>query len=250
MCGRFVQSYELNSLEERFKAIVQRQAAMKARYNVAPGQAAAVILEGPKGPCLDFFQWGLVPSWASDPRIGYKMINAREETVWDKASYRNAIRYRRCIVPVNGFYEWLPLKNKHKQAVYFQHKDGRLAGLAGLWEVRADREGGELFTFCIVTTSATPWMRRFHARMPVLLSDDAIPDWLNHTLYRPDDLHPLLASSRKIALQAYPVSSRVNRVLYDDADCVEPVGPSYRDDENPLKRGAESGAHRQIEFPI
>jgi len=250
MCGRFAQSYELNSLEERFKALVHKQATIRARYNVAPGQPATVIVENNHKPKVDFFQWGLVPSWSSDPSIGYKMINAREETVWEKQTYRNAVRYRRCLVPVSGFYEWVRTGSSSKQAVYFQRADRRTAALAGLWEVRTDREGGELYSFTILTAAASPWMRRFHDRMPVVLADEAETRWLDHGLYQPAELEPLIDSTYRVPLLAHPVSDRVNRVAHNDPACAEPVGAAYGDSENPVTRGGISAEHPQRELRL
>lgn len=224
MCGRFVQAVEKKKLEQRFDVPVPEQAVLTPRYNLAPGQGAAVITAGERSPRLEFCVWGLVPSWTKDVRTGYKMINARVETLWEKASFKNPLRYRRCLVPANGFYEWRKEPGTtRKVPMYFTVQDAPLFSFAGLWEVWNDRDGGELYSFTLITRSANSFMKQVHHRMPLILREEQEADWLNHALYRPNDLRDILAGGADIALKAYPVSTRVNHVVNDDPECIRPV---------------------------
>ncbi len=223
MCGRFVQTVDnKQKWEERFSVTIPDKTV--SRYNLAPGQAAAVVVAGAGAPRLEYCVWGLVPSWAKDPRIGYKMINARVETIWEKPSFKNPLRYRRCLVPADGFYEWTPSRDGGKKQPYYFFVEGRpLFAFAGLWEVWNDRDGGELYTFTIITRAANALMTRYHHRMPLILRPEQERDWLNHALYRPDDLRDLLAGGTEVSLSAYPVSTRVNSAATDDAECIKPL---------------------------
>lgn len=223
MCGRFVQTVDnKRKWKERFDVDVPGEVV--SRYNLAPRQAAAVIADGESAPRLEYAVWGLVPPWAKDPRIGYKMINARVEMLWEKPSFKNPLRYRRCLVPADGFYEWTPSPDGGKKQPYFFSVEGQpLFAFAGLWDVWNDRDGGELYSFTIITRAANAFMKQYHHRMPLILRPDQERDWLNHGLYRPDDLRDLLTGGADVPLSVYPVSIRVNHAANDDADCIKPL---------------------------
>lgn len=227
MCGRFVQKAKPAELADRFDLSIPGDTRLSPRYNLAPTQPAAIVRDQNGTRILDACAWGLVPGWAKDTAMAGKMINARAETLWEKASFRNAIRYRRCLVPANGFYEWKTVGSPGggsrpvKQPHYFEVENVSLFAFAGIWEVWSDRDGGELFTFAIITRPANEWMSDYHHRMPVILRppDEAL--WLDHTRYRPEDLDPILRRSPP-RLQARAVSRRVNKVANDDPDCLLP----------------------------
>lgn len=211
-------------MEQRFQVSVPDQAELKPRYNLAPGQGAAVITAGNHARRLEFCLWGLVPPWAKDPRMGAKMINARAETLWEKPSFKNPLRYRRCLVPANGFYEWYKAPGIEKKVpMYFTVAQQPLFAFAGLWEIWNDRDGGELYSFTLITRAANPFMQRYHHRMPLILREDQEADWLDHARYRPDQLDGLLNGGADIPLKGYPVSTRVNHVSHDDPDCIKPA---------------------------
>ncbi len=228
MCGRFVQATKTKQLEKAYDVALPDNAMLKPRYNLAPGQPAAVITAGEGGPRVEFCVWGLVPGWAKDPNMGYKMINARSESVWERSSFRNPLRYRRCLVPANGFYEWKATPGeKRKTPYYFTMPDHPLFSFAGLWEVWNDRDGGELYTFTILTRAANAFMKPYHARMPLILKKGQEGVWLNHAHYRPQELDPVLRAG-DVDLQAVPVSTRVNQVSNDDPELIKPV-PEQRE---------------------
>jgi putative SOS response-associated peptidase YedK len=167
-------------------------------------------------------RWGLIPSWADDPEIGSRMINARSETVAEKPSFRRAFKERRCLIPANGFYEWRK-ENGGKQPYYFRMKDGRPFAFAGLWESWDRHGGGEIQSCTILTTDANDLVSEIHHRMPVILPQEDYELWLDSTLREPDQLLPLLAPYPTNDMEAYPVSRRVNNPSNNEPGCVESV---------------------------
>ncbi|WP_428101181.1 SOS response-associated peptidase [Candidatus Rariloculus sp.] len=201
---------------------------LRPRYNLAPGQRAAVIRTGADGRALSMLRWGLIPSWAKSPNIGYKTINARAETVRSKPAFRAAFRARRCAVPADGFYEWAP-RGARKQPYLVTCSDAPLMLFAGLWErwrvpdgyertasIGASRAGDALETFTILTTAANEAMARVHHRMPVLLDTDALTPWLAG-----EDVELGPCPSDILTIRA--VSTRVNNARNDGPECIETV---------------------------
>jgi putative SOS response-associated peptidase YedK len=173
------------------------------RYNIAPSQPVAIVRQTPTGKreCV-FVKWGLIPSWASDPKIGYSLINARSEGVDKKPSFRSAFKQRRCLVVSSGFYEWQKITTKKKQPYFFQLKGGDVFGFAGLWESWHSPDGSELETCTIITTEANDLVKAVHDGMPVILpkADHAV--WLDPASKKPDDLLPLLRSFAADAMES------------------------------------------------
>lgn len=224
MCGRITQLGDFSSVKEKFKVTTPKPGLVRPRYNLAPGQAAAMIVAVDGRRKLDFLTWGLIPAWVKDVQAAQRSINARAETVWEKASFKNAIRYRRGLIPSDGFYEW-GRTGPSKHPFLFQREDGEPLALAGIWEAWNDRDGGEWLTFCMLTRAADSFMRRFHDRMPVIVDSDQADAWLDHRLFRAADLNPIMQENEGPRLIATPVSSRVNAVAHDDAACMEATGP-------------------------
>jgi putative SOS response-associated peptidase YedK len=221
MCGRFIQKSERRIIAEEF--YVQEFIDPPAvSYNVAPGQTAGVILAGSGGNGYAIYRWGLVPSWAKDRAIGNRMINARSETIAEKPSYRSAFRKRRCLVPVDGFYEWK--KEGNIKAPFFIHeRSGRPFSLAGLWESWNDEEGKPLLTFTILTIDANERLRTLHDRMPVIIPPGARQLWLDTSTEGVKPLFDLLKPSEEKLLDFYEVSRFVNSPQNNTPECVEPV---------------------------
>jgi putative SOS response-associated peptidase YedK len=197
--------------------------AIPPRYNVAPTQtlfAVRVNQAGDREPA--FLRWGLIPSWADDPAVGNRMINARSETVADRPAFRSAFRKRRCLIPASGFYEWQKTGGK-KQPYYIRTRNGQPFVFAGLWESWS--RGEEPVESCtIVTTEANDLMRPLHDRMPVILHREDYDRWLDTGLQDASKLMPLLVPYSGDDLTAYAVSTRVNNARNEDARCVEPFG--------------------------
>jgi putative SOS response-associated peptidase YedK len=169
---------------------------------------------------LVMLRWGLIPSWAKDPKIGYRMINARAESVAEKPSFRTAFQRRRCLILADGYYEWQ--KTGTVKQPYFIHlRDDIPFALAGLWESWRDENDQTLETCTIITTDASALTRRIHDRMPVILDDSDYDLWLDVTIRDRQRLEPLLHPYEDAQLIASPISTYVNNVKHDDAKCIE-----------------------------
>jgi len=222
MCGRFtlIDSGQLVLDEFGLPALPPEY---RPRYNAAPGQPVLVVREGGNGRTAAMFRWGLVPSWAKDPSIGYKMINARSETLRERPAFRRAFERRRCAVPADGFYEW-KRDGRTKTPYRFRLKSGGLFAFAALWEEWRPPGGGEsLFTCTIVTTRPNSLVEKVHDRMPVMLRGMDLDRWLDPEL-PPEAVQPLLIPFPAEEMEAYAVSSLVNSPRVDSAECVEPTG--------------------------
>ena len=221
MCGRYTLTSPIEVLAEEF-GLSGPLPELRPSYNVAPGQGVAAVLDGGDGERrLEVLKWGLVPSWAKDPAIGNRMINARSETAAEKPSFKRAMRERRCLILADGFYEWRKT-GSGKQPYYARMEDGRPFAFAGLWE--SWERDGELIRSCtILTTGANDLMREVHDRMPVILPPEARAAWLDPGTRDPVPLLPLLVPYPSEAMKTYPVSRAVNRPSNDRPDNVEPA---------------------------
>ncbi len=222
MCGRYTLTADASHIAERFQARFEHADAWQPRYNAAPSQLLPVVRWHDER-CIDLLQWGLVPSWADDPRIGHRLINARAETVFEKPSFRAAIRRRRCLVPADGFYEWKKTP-RGKQPYRIILEDGGLFAFAGLWEAWHDPQTGEVLeTFAIITTHPNDLVATLHNRMPLILHPEHEAAWLDPTT--PHDEIGLILSTTFPAekMRAYPVSPRVNNPRFDDPVLIQPL---------------------------
>jgi putative SOS response-associated peptidase YedK len=173
-------------------------------------------------------RWGLVPSWAHDPKIGDRLINARAESVAEKPAFKTAFRKRRCIMPADGFYEWRRISGKQKQPVFVHRRDGEPIAFAGLWEVWRDHATPDapwLVSCAIVTTRANATMEPIHDRMPVMLPENAWDTWLDVRVGARDVLEPLLVPAPDATIELWPVSSAVNNAANNGPELVERVEP-------------------------
>jgi putative SOS response-associated peptidase YedK len=222
MCGRYRLSRRKQIVEEHFDA-VSGEEDWSPRYNIAPTQPVAVIRQNPTGHTreISFMGWGLIPSWATDPSIGNKMINARSETVETTPSFRDPFRSQRCLIPADGFYEW-KRSGKSKQPYCFEVADGHLFAFAGLWDRWTDPEGRAVESCTILTTTANTLSADVHERMPVILRPDDYNGWLDTKAGNSNSGLKLLVPFTG-PMRRYPVSARVNQVQNDDAECARPV---------------------------
>ena len=218
MCGRYTLSTPAGRLAEEFQ--LDSTVEIPPSYNVAPTQQVAAVLEDEEGRRLEMLRWGLVPSWADDPDIGARMINARSETAPEKPSFRRAFRGRRCLIAADGFYEW-KREDGGKQPYYFRMQDGRPFAFAGLWE-SWEKGDGELRTCAILTTRANSVLEEIHDRMPVILPSDAYDAWLDPDADR-EELGELMIPYPGDDLETYPVSRFVNSPRNNDERCIEPA---------------------------
>jgi len=223
MCGRYTLYATGEALWEELDLEGEPE-TIPRRYNIAPTQDVVVVgrREG-RGNRLGHLRWGLVPSWAKDPSIGSRMINARSESLADKPAFRSAYAKRRCLVVADGFYEWKKLPDGKKQPVHVALRSGRPFGFAGLWEAWKGPDGAKLFTCTIVTGEAKGAIADIHHRMPLILRPEDRAAWLDPRPREPEALAPLLERSLYEELRATPVSTRVNKVTNDGPENLEPV---------------------------
>jgi putative SOS response-associated peptidase YedK len=248
MCGRFTQERPSADLAELFDAEPLVEDA-GGHFNVAPTQDARVVVEREGDRRLTAYRWGLIPTWATGPSAGSKMFNARSETAPTSPAFRDAFRRRRCLVPVDAFYEWRrdgstnqpyairhpdgstsqPYAIRHRdgstsQPYAIRHRDGSPLALAGLWSVWRDPATDELRrTFAILTTRPNELIAELHDRMPVILDRSAWPVWLDTVRTDPGELLGLLVPSSPAELEAFPVSNLVNSVRNDGPELVRPL---------------------------
>ena len=220
MCGRYTLRTPVETLAEEF-GISDPLPEIPTRYNIAPTQEVAVVLEEDEERKLEMLRWGLIPSWADDPAVGNKMINARSETAAEKPSFRTAFRKRRCLILADGFYEWQKT-NGGKQPYYIRMEDGSPFAFAGLWE-SWDKYGGEIRSCTILTTDANEMVGEVHHRMPVILPPETYDLWLDPDMRETGLLLDLLRPYPDDGMEAYPVSRFVNSPSNDDERCVESV---------------------------
>jgi putative SOS response-associated peptidase YedK len=249
MCGRYATTSSPAALVDEFDVGVAPEEQLGPDYNVAPTKKVYAVLERvPRAEpdhaaerLLHVVRWGLVPSWAKDPSIGNRMINARLETAAEKPSFRKAFAKRRCVLPATGYYEWYtptepdaPVgKNGKpiKQPYFIRPRDGSSLAMAGLYELWRDptREDGDphawLWTATILTTTATDDLGRIHDRAPVLVPRDHLDRWLDPEMTDPGEFADVLAGAAPGLLEAFPVSTDVNNVRNNDPGLLEPLAP-------------------------
>lgn len=206
----------------RFFQLTDVSAALQPRYNIPPSQAVLAVRRqaGRDGRELVPLRWGLIPSWARDPEIGNRLINARAETAADKPSFRDAFRQRRCLVLADGFFEWKK-RQGGKEPYLVRLHDGRPFAFAGLWERWRSPENEAVETCTILTTDANELVRPIHDRMPVILEPGAYELWLDPGVREPEKLRQVLGPYPASKMVAYPVSRRVNDPKQDDPRCLE-----------------------------
>jgi putative SOS response-associated peptidase YedK len=222
MCSRFSQTATPEMIVQQFDVAVPPLFA--PRYNIAPSQPVVAIRIEPGTATrqLVLLRWGLIPSWAKDPKIGYQCINAKSETVAEKPSFRDAFKARRCLVIATGFYEW-QVQGRAKQPMWIGLKSRRPFAFAGLWEQWQPPEGEAIESCTIITTEPNELLRPIHNRMPVILPPASYGRWLNQTVQQAEPLKALLRPYPGDELLAHPVSTLVNNPRHDAPDCLEAV---------------------------
>jgi putative SOS response-associated peptidase YedK len=222
MCGRFTLIAPGEAVAELFQLTDIPNLA--PRYNIAPTQPVAAVRVSEKSGVreLTHLYWGLIPRWAKDPSIGSRMINARSETAAEKPSFRVAFKYRRCLVPADGFYEWQKL-NGQKQPVRIQMEDGGPFAIAGLWERWASADGSEIESCTLLTTEPNELLQDVHNRMPVIVAPNDFDLWLDPGAQHPGEVQHLLRPYSAREMSYYPVSTHVNNPRNEDPSCIEPL---------------------------
>ena len=223
MCGRYRLSRRKQIIEEQFDA-ADWQDDWNPRYNIAPTQPVPVIRRHPEEPIrqISTMRWGLVPYWAKDPSITTGTINAKSETAATKPAFRDPLKFRRCLIPADGFYEW-QRKGNSKQPFCFEVNNGGLFAFAGLWDGWKDSSGRWVKTCSILTTTPNAVTSAIHDRMPVILDPNSYDLWLDPGMQNVAAISELLKPYDARLMRCYPVSTRINHVANDDAECSRPV---------------------------
>jgi putative SOS response-associated peptidase YedK len=223
MCGRYRLSRRKEVIEEYFDT-ADWQDEWSPRYNIAPTQPVPVIRQHPKEPVrqISLMNWGLIPNWARDKSMAGSTINAKSETAAVKPAFRDPLKYRRCLVPADGFYEWKK-NGSSKQPYCFEMAEGELFAFAGLWDGWKDPGGHWIKTTSILTTIPNQVTASVHDRMPVILHPDAYDLWLDPGMTDMQAISELLKPYDAKAMRCYSVSARVNHVANDDEECSRPA---------------------------
>ena len=226
MCGRYVEVSSPALLAERFQVTEVRQKELEPSYNVAPRADVPVVAERHGERVLDVVRWGLVPFWAKDPKIGDRMINARAESLLTSNAFKRPFERKRCIVPADGFYEWQKVDGRRaKQPWFIRRRDGEPLAFAGLWESwhdpNADEGAPSLRTCVIITTEPNELLAPIHDRMPVVLPESQWDTWLDVENHDVGALRKLLVPFPARELEAWEVSTRVNKADNNGPELLE-----------------------------
>jgi len=239
MCGRFTVTSAPDAIRMLFR--YPEQPNFPPRYNIAPTQPIAVVRlhEGRRQFVL--MRWGLLPSWVKDPKTFTLLINARGESVCDKPAFRAAMKRRRCLIPADGFYEWKAVGSR-KQPYFVHAKSGTPLAFAGLWETWTGPNGEELDTATIITTEANRMLSPIHGRMPAIIPPEAFDFWLDCGHVDARTAEALIRPAPEGLLEAYEVSTAVNRTAYDNPKLVEPIALSA-EPAGRIKRDKKDSGH-------
>jgi putative SOS response-associated peptidase YedK len=222
MCGRYRLSRRKEILAEHFGADFSEM-DWEPRFNIAPTQPVPVVRRDQSGALrASLMRWGLIPSWAADPSIGARTINARAETAASKPSFREPLQRKRCLIPADGFYEWRRIAKK-KQPFCFEVEDGAIFAFAGLWDRWRGLDGQGVESCTILTTTPNELLADVHDRMPVILAPQERDRWLDTSMQDAAAAVALLTAFDSHRMRRYPVSTRVNAVANDDPECSAPV---------------------------
>jgi putative SOS response-associated peptidase YedK len=223
MCGRFTLTVDASELQQAFPWINIPEGSLRPRFNIAPTQPVAVLPNDGKNR-LDYFVWGLIPSWSKDTKIASRLINARAETLAEKPSFRSAYKRRRCLIFADGFYEWQQIPGEKSKTPLFIHlADDKPFAFAGLWEIWYSPDGSEIRSCTIITTEPNSFMQPIHNRMPVILPEDTYQEWLQLGEVSPQELDHLLTPFAAEKLASHPVSRAVNNPDIDKPELLQAV---------------------------
>jgi putative SOS response-associated peptidase YedK len=221
-CGRYVLQVKSKDLAKRYN-LAKSPPGIGENYNVAPGQSLPVVVQPEGGERrIEMMRWGLVPVWAKDPKIGYKLINARDDTIFTKPVWRGLVLKKRALVPATGFYEWQkPAGAKaKKQPFYIRPKQTGIFSFAGVWSSWHDAEGKDWQTYSIITTEPNKEMARVHNRMPVILRPEDESSWLDTSRTAREDIEPFLRPYHDNGLEMYKVDTDVNSAANNSPELI------------------------------
>jgi len=223
MCGRFTLTVDPADLQRTYPEFTFPTAKTSPRYNVAPTQPILVVPNDGSNKA-DYFVWGLIPSWAKDPKIGNNLINARADSLAQKPAFRSAYKYHRCLIFADGFFEWQSQPGvKTKVPYYIRLKSEKPFAFAGLWEHWQSPDGSEIKSATIITTEPNELTGKIHNRMPVILPESAFSQWLDPAPKNAANLQNLLVPYPSDEMKAYPISTAVNAPANDSPEIIKPV---------------------------
>jgi putative SOS response-associated peptidase YedK len=224
MCGRFTLTANVDQLIDRFDIeFFLQEEEYNPSYNVAPSQSVLAVINDGAQNKMGFLRWGLIPPWAKDMSIGYKMINARAETLIDKPSFRNAYKKKRCLIVADSFYEWKRIDSKTKIPMRIKLKSNELFSMAGLWENWKSPDGKSIYSCSVITTSPNALVQDIHDRMPVILKPDDEKYWLDPSITDTTKLNPLLKPLDHALMEAYEVSPLVNSPKNNSIELIQKI---------------------------
>ncbi|MGE7760556.1 SOS response-associated peptidase [Peribacillus sp. NPDC097895] len=222
MCGRFTLFTDIEEIKERFEIQGSFDEEYQYSYNIAPSHSVLSVINDGTRNRLGYLRWGLIPFWAKDEKVGYKMINARAETIAEKASFKNAYKKKRCLIVADSFYEWkktperkIPMRIKLKNHAPF--------GMAGLWESWKSPEGISIYSCSVITTVPNELMTSIHDRMPVILKPEDEKDWLNPSINDAAYLQQYLKSFDSEQMEAFEVSTDVNSTKNNSPNLIQQI---------------------------
>lgn len=222
MCGRFTLFTDIEEIKERFNIQGPFDGEYQFSYNIAPSHSVLSVINDGARNRLGYLRWGLIPFWAKDEKLGYKMINARAETIAEKASFKNAYKKKRCLIIADSFYEWkkepgrkIPMRIKLKNHAPF--------GMAGVWESWKSPEGINIYSCSVITTVPNELMTSIHDRMPVILKPEDEKDWLNPSINDPAFLQQYLKSFDSEQMEAFEVSTDVNSPKNNSPNLIQQI---------------------------
>jgi putative SOS response-associated peptidase YedK len=224
MCGRFTLTVTVDQLIDRFDIeMFLQEEEYNPSYNVAPSQSVLAVINDGSRKRMGFLRWGLIPPFAKDVSIGYKMINARAETLTDKPSYRNAYKKKRCLIVADSFYEWKRMDSKTKIPMRIKLKSNDLFAMAGLWENWKSPDGNVVYSCTVITTGPNELVQDIHDRMPVILKPEDEEYWLDPSITDTTKLQPLLKPLDHALMEAYEVSSLVNSPKNNSIELIQKI---------------------------
>ncbi|MDF9761904.1 MULTISPECIES: SOS response-associated peptidase [Peribacillus] len=222
MCGRFTLFTDIEEIKDRFDIQGSFDEEYQFSYNIAPSHSVLSVINDGARNRLGYLRWGLIPFWAKDEKVGYKMINARAESIAEKASFKNAYKKKRCLIIADSFYEWkkeperkIPMRIKLKNHAPF--------GMAGLWESWKSPEGINIYSCSVITTVPNELMTSIHDRMPVILKPEDEKDWLNPSINDPAYLQQYLKSFDPEQMEAFEVSTDVNSTKNNSPNLIQQI---------------------------
>lgn len=225
MCGRFTLFADYNEMINRFDIeVATGQELYLPNYNIAPSYSVLSVINDGKKNRLGYLRWGLIPPWAKDEKIGFKLINARAETLAEKPSFHDAFQKRRCLIIADSFYEWKRHQDKTKTPMRIKLKSNQLFAMAGIWERWKSPSGQMTFTCSIITTTPNELMKNIHDRMPVILRQEDETTWLDPRIGDLHSLQQLLKPFPEDFMEAYEVSNLVNSPKNNSSNLIQPIG--------------------------